>query len=109
MYNNKVMIASACLIIFIVDSNINIHVVRQCTETSYKMKHWTYILLSAIVSCNNLEQKASGSGTLASVTPSSLKETQTQNNSEVCWTGTLNNKTPVFIHYKPDSNLIIGY
>jgi len=27
---------------------------------------------------------------------------------EICWKGTLNGKTPVFIHYQLDSNLIVG-
>ena len=36
--------------------------------------------------------------------PTTLTETK----NEICWTGTLNGKTPVFIHYQLDSNLIIG-
>ena len=27
---------------------------------------------------------------------------------EICWTGTLNSKIPIFIHYQLDSNVIIG-
>ena len=69
-----------------------------------KMKHWTCILFLTIISCNNQQQKVNGSDASVSVKPTSLTETK----SEVCWTGTLNGKTPVFIHYHLDNNLIIG-
>ncbi|MBX3255376.1 MAG: hypothetical protein KF862_14640 [Chitinophagaceae bacterium] len=72
------------------------------------MKHWIYILLLTIISCNNQQQKVSSSDTLASAKPSFLTDVQNQSNNEICWTGTLNGKTPVFLHYKLDSNLIIG-
>jgi hypothetical protein len=72
------------------------------------MKHWTYILLLTIISCNNQQQKVSSSDTLVSAKPSTLTESKNQSNNEICWTGTLNGKTPVFIHYKLDSNQIIG-
>jgi len=68
------------------------------------MKHWTYIFLLAIISCNNQPKKVDGSNTVVSARPAAL----TGSNSEICWTGTINGKTPVFIHYKLDSNLIIG-
>jgi hypothetical protein len=32
----------------------------------------------------------------------------TDTKNEICWTGTLNGKTPIFIRYALDSNLIIG-
>lgn len=69
------------------------------------MKHWTYILLLTTLSCNNQQQKVSVSDTPVSViNPTTLTDSKT----EVCWTGNLNGKTPVFIHYHLDSNLIIG-
>ncbi len=68
------------------------------------MKHWTYILLLTIISCNNQQQKVNSTDTLVSTKPSTLTDTK----SEICWTGTLNGKTPVFVHYQLDSNLIIG-
>jgi hypothetical protein len=68
------------------------------------MKHWTYILLLTIVSCNNQQQKVNDSDTSVSAKPTTLTDTK----NEICWTGTLNGKTHVFIHYQLDSNLIIG-
>lgn len=68
------------------------------------MKHWTYILLLTIVSCDNQQQKAKGSDTLVSAKPTTLTDIK----KEICWKGTLNSKTPIFIHYQLDSNLIIG-
>lgn len=68
------------------------------------MKHWTYILLLVTISCNNQQQKVDGSDTPVSPKPTALTDIK----DEICWTGTLNGKTPVFIHYQLDSNLIIG-
>lgn len=68
------------------------------------MKYWTYILLLVIISCNNQQQKVDGSDITVSAQPTTLTDTR----NEICWTGTLNGKTPVFIHYQLDSNLIIG-
>jgi hypothetical protein len=71
------------------------------------MKHWTFILLLTIIACNNQEQKINSTDTLVSSTPT-LPDTQDKSNNEIYWTGTVNGKTPVFLHYKLDSNLIIG-
>jgi hypothetical protein len=68
------------------------------------MKLWTCVLLLAIISCNNQHQQANGSDTTVDAKHTTLAETK----NEICWTGTLNGKTPVFIHYQLDSNLIIG-
>jgi len=68
------------------------------------MKHWTYILLLTIISCNNQQVKVSGADTSVSAKPTVLTDTK----NEICWIGTLNGKTPIFIHYQLDNNLIIG-
>jgi hypothetical protein len=68
------------------------------------MKHWTYILLLTIISCNNQQEKVNDGNASVSTKPSILTDIK----NEICWTGTLNGKTPVFIHYQLDSNLIIG-
>ena len=72
------------------------------------MKHWTYILLFTIISCNNQQQKVSTSDISVSGTPKTLVDAKTRSNSQICWTGTINGKTPVFIHYQLDSTLIVG-
>ena len=68
------------------------------------MKYWTYIFLLIIISCTNQQQKAKSSSTSSSTKPTTLTDIK----KEICWTGTLNRKTPIFIHYQLDSNLIIG-
>ena len=35
-------------------------------------------------------------------------DSQSGNNKQICWTGTLRDKTPIFIHYQLVDNLIIG-
>jgi len=72
------------------------------------MKHWTYILFLTIISCNNQQQNVGTSDTSVASPPIALTNTKNASNNEICWTGTLNGKTPVFIHYQIDSNLIIG-
>lgn len=72
------------------------------------MKHWNYIFLLAIFSCGNQQQKVNKTDTLVPSATAVSAEAGTKNNREICWAGTLNGKTPVFIHYQLDSNLIIG-
>jgi hypothetical protein len=68
------------------------------------MKCCAYILLLTIFSCKNQQQKVDSSDTTLSVKPTTLRDTKT----EICWTGTLNVNTPIFVHYQLDSNLVIG-
>jgi hypothetical protein len=37
-----------------------------------------------------------------------LSGSKNKSNKEIYWTGTLNSKTPIFIHYQLDSNIIVG-
>ena len=73
-----------------------------------KMKHWTYILLLTIISCNNQQQNVNSSSATVSGSPSTITDTKSHSGKEICWAGTLNEKTSVFIHYQLDSNLIVG-
>ena len=78
------------------------------------MKHWTYLLILTIISCNNQQQKVNQQqtvnrpDTLVSNPITSETDNKYRSDKEICWTGTLNDKTPIFIHYQLDSNLIIG-
>jgi hypothetical protein len=72
------------------------------------MNPWRFILFLTVISCNTQDQKVSRSDSMISSMPSTLKNSQSKSNNEFCWTGTLNGMTPVFIHYKLDSNLVIG-
>jgi len=72
------------------------------------MRHSIYLLTLTIISCNNQQQKVSSSDTSASATTTTLAEVKTHSSNEICWIGALNGRTPVFIHYQLDSNLIIG-
>lgn len=72
------------------------------------MKYWSYIVLFAFTSCNNQQQNIGSKGTFDAAKVSTQTDIKNQSTKEICWTGTLNGKTPVFIHYQLDSNLIIG-
>lgn len=72
-----------------------------------KMKHCTYILFLTLISCNSQQQKSNSLNTSPN-TPTVLTANQNDSGKEICWEGTLNGKTPIFIHYQLDSNLIIG-
>lgn len=69
------------------------------------MRHLIYLLILAIISCNNQQQKVDNSST---TTSNALANTKAQSKNEICWIGTLNRQTPVFIHYQLDNSLIIG-
>lgn len=71
------------------------------------MKTWACILALAYISCSSPEQETKSSGDTASDQPSAIRPA-IPNSKEVYWTGTLNGKTPVFIHYQIDSNVIAG-
>lgn len=67
-----------------------------------------YILLLIFTSCNKSDQKVEG---INSVTPKrsvTLASVNNQVGKEISWKGFLNGKTPVFIHYQLDSNIIVG-
>lgn len=81
---------------------------RQQPETTSYMTHLIYLLTLAIISCNNQQEKVSGLDTSATATTTTLTNVKTLNSNEICWTGNLDHKIPVFIHYQIDSNLIIG-
>ena len=62
-----------------------------------------------MLSCNNQNQKVSISNSLVvDTTTTTLTNTKVKISKEICWTGTLNKITPVFIHYQLDSNIIVG-
>ncbi len=72
------------------------------------MRNFVYVLAVTIISCNNQQQKVSSSYNLSSTQPATTANLRSQSNKEICWTGTLNGKTPIFIHYQVDSNVIVG-
>ena len=72
------------------------------------MKYLTFLLLLTVIACNNQQQKVNRPDTLDSIPISTEKDNEYSSSKEICWTGTLSDKTPIFIHYQLDSNLIIG-
>ena len=83
-------------------------VVRQQPEISNYMTYLIYLLTLTIISCNNQQEKVSDLDTSATATTTTLTSDKALNSNEICWTGNLDHKIPVFIHYQIDSNLIIG-
>ena len=72
------------------------------------MRHWFYLHLLIIIFCNNPLQKNGSSDRTVSTAPITLTVAKNYSDKEICWTGTINGKIPVFIHYQLDSKLIIG-
>jgi hypothetical protein len=71
------------------------------------MRYFIYALAFAIISCNNQE---SGIKNTTDSTPSNkvIIASDNQSDKDICSTGTLNGRTPIFIHYQLDSNILIG-
>lgn len=72
------------------------------------MKYWIYLLFLILISCNNQQQNIDKTDKLTSADPNTLSGTKSPDGNEVYWTGTLNGKVPVFLHYRLESNLLIG-
>jgi hypothetical protein len=72
------------------------------------MKHWIYLVALTVISCNNQQQKINNSDHSTPGVSTTTPDPKTQTAKEICWNGYLNGKTPIFIHYKLDSNVIIG-
>ncbi len=73
------------------------------------MKWWAFLFLLIMIACNSQPQKTESSTVAVAETTSSITTANTGGGKEICWFGTLNGKTPVFIHYsKLDSNLLAG-
>jgi len=72
------------------------------------MKYRICILLLTVISCNDQQQKINNSDTTNASSTIVLQDKKNHSEKEICWTGTLNAKTVIFIHYQLDSNLIIG-
>lgn len=72
------------------------------------MKYWSSILLLVLLACNNQPKKAVDKNATIPDSPANVKKTETPVNNEQNWEGTIDGKIPVFLHYKIDSNLVIG-
>jgi hypothetical protein len=72
------------------------------------MRNFIYVLVLTILSCGNRQTEIKSSDNSTSTLPTTNTGSKEKSNKEICWTGTLNGKTPVFIHYQLDSNLIVG-
>lgn len=72
------------------------------------MKHCIYIFTLLVIACNNHKEKSiilKGETIDSSV--SSTDQDKSHENA-ICWTGSINGKTSVFIHYQIDGNIIAG-
>ncbi|MEJ5103743.1 hypothetical protein [Chryseobacterium sp. MYb328] len=73
-----------------------------------KYNYLFYIPLLAIISCNKPEQKDKASASAIPKESVTLASVKPQVGKEISWKGLLNGKTPVFIHYQLDGNVIVG-
>ncbi|MGN7866307.1 hypothetical protein [Chryseobacterium sp. 22458] len=72
-----------------------------------KYKYLVYIPLLTVISCNKPEPKVETHSETPKTTVA-LASVKSQGTKEISWKGFLNGKTPVFIHYQLDGNLIVG-
>lgn len=73
-----------------------------------KYKYLIYIPLLTIISCNKSEKKVEASNSVLQNRSATLASVKNQVGEEISWKGFLNGKTPVFIHYQIDGNIIVG-
>lgn len=73
-----------------------------------KYKYLLYIPLLAIISCNKSDPKVEASSSVTPERSVTLASVKNQTGKEISWKGFLNGKTPVFIHYQIDGDVIVG-
>ncbi|MGE8553149.1 MAG: hypothetical protein ACN6OB_04305 [Chryseobacterium jejuense] len=71
-------------------------------------KYLVYIPLLAIISCNKSDPKVEASSSITPESSVALASVNNQVGKEIYWKGFVNGKTPVFIHYQIDDNVIVG-
>jgi len=71
------------------------------------MKVRIYILSLLLISLFALYSYANSDKSNAS-NSTNLNELKTDKKTDICWSGTLNGKIPIFIHYQFDNEVIIG-
>lgn len=73
-----------------------------------KYKYLVYIPLLTIISCSKPEQKDKVSTSAIPKESVTLASVKPQVSKEISWKGFLNGKTPVFMHYQIDGNILVG-
>ncbi|WP_347217195.1 hypothetical protein, partial [Chryseobacterium sp.] len=73
-----------------------------------KYKYLVYIPLLTIISCSKPEQKDKVSTSAIPKESVTLASVKPQVSKEISWKGFLNGKTPVFMHYQIDGNIVVG-
>ncbi|MDM1553514.1 MULTISPECIES: hypothetical protein [Chryseobacterium] len=73
-----------------------------------KYKYLVYIPLLTIISCNKPDPKIENSNSETPERSVTLASVKNQVGKEISWKGFLNGKTPVFIHYQIDGDVIVG-
>ncbi|BAP30917.1 uncharacterized protein CHSO_1880 [Chryseobacterium sp. StRB126] len=73
-----------------------------------KYQYLVYIPLLAIISCNKPDEKVDNSNSITPERSVTLASVKNNVGKEISWKGFLNGKTPVFIHYQIDGDVIVG-
>ncbi len=69
------------------------------------MRGLFFIFVVMAISCSSQQQKTND---VHSKRVEFSPNIPIQSKKEICWTGTLNQKIPIFLHYQFDSNLVVG-
>lgn len=73
-----------------------------------KYKYLVYIPFLTIISCNKSDQKVEASSSVTPKRSVTIASVKPQVSTEISWKGFLNGKTPVFMHYQIDGNILVG-
>ena len=65
-------------------------------------------ILSVVLIFFFVQDSFSSSNKSSTNSSTNLTESKAEQKKEICWTGTVNGKTPIFVHYQFDNEVIIG-
>ena len=72
------------------------------------MKYGKLMLCLLIMSCNSRKEKASAKDLPPDGKDANSATVEKNSSSDICWTGTINARTPVFLHYKQHGEILTG-
>lgn len=72
------------------------------------MKNWKFLILFIIISCKNKVETIKDASNENPIETKEETKNENTNGQDISWEGSLNEKTPVFIHYQIKDKLVVG-